>query len=141
MTTSDAPRTPLPHFPEPDTQPFWEATKNHQLRYQLCDDCSGIVFHPRRHCTHCLSLNLSWKTSRGEGAIYTYSIVRSTYHPAFRSRVPYVVAWIDLDEGFRMLSNVVGIDDPAADVRVGQRVRVDWEDHGDVSLPRFTPTA
>ena len=127
---------PLPRFPEPDTQPFWDATKNHELRYQVCDECGGIVFHPRRHCTHCLSNKLSWKTSRGEGTIYTYSIVRQSYHPAFRERIPYVLAWIDLDEGFRMLSNVV--DDPE-NVKIGQRVRVEWRDYDSVSLPVFGP--
>jgi len=131
-------RRPLPRFPEPDTQPFWEATKYHELRYQVCDDCHGIVFHPRRHCTHCLSLHLSWRTSAGEGSIYTYSVVRQTYHPAFKALLPYIVAWVDLDEGFRMMSNIIGV--PPEDVRVGQRVRVEWEEHGELALPLFTPT-
>ena len=130
---------PLPSFPEPDTQPFWEATKDHELRYQVCDDCDGIVFFPRRHCTHCLGQNLSWKTSSGQGTLYTYSVVRQNYHPAFRERLPYVIAWIDLDEGFRILSNLTGIDDPAKDVTIGQRVQVEWEDHDEVSLPLFKP--
>ncbi len=129
---------PLPRFPEPDTEPFWEATKDHELRYQVCDDCDGVVFYPRRHCTHCLSQNLSWKTSKGEGTIYTYSVVRQNYHPAFRERVPYVIAWVDLDEGFRMLTNIVGVDDVES-VAIGQRVRVDWLDHDSVSLPAFRP--
>lgn len=128
---------PIPKFPEPDTEPFWEATKDHELKYQVCDDCGGIVWHPRRHCTHCTSLNLSWKTSKGEGTVYTYSIVRQNYHPAFRERIPYVIAWIDLDEGFRMLSNVVDVDPES--VSVGQRVRVRWDDQEGLSLPEFTP--
>ena len=130
---------PLPAFPEPDTQPFWEATKNHELRYQVCDDCDGIVFFPRRHCTHCLGQSLSWKTSRGQGTLYTYSVVRQNYHPAFRERLPYVIAWVDLDEGFRILSNLTGVDDPARDVKIGQRVQVEWEDYDAVSLPLFKP--
>ena len=130
---------PLPSFPEPDTQPFWEATKDHELRYQVCDDCGGIVFFPRRHCTHCLGQSLSWKTSSGQGTLYTYSVVRQNYHPAFRERLPYVIAWIDLDEGFRILSNLTGIDDPGKDVKIGQRVQVEWEDHDEVSLPLFKP--
>ena len=128
---------PLPKFPEPDTEPFWDATKDHELKYQVCDDCGGLVWHPRRHCTHCTSLNLSWKTSKGEGTVYTYSIVRQNYHPAFRERIPYVVAWIDVDEGFRMLSNVVDVDAEA--VEVGQRVRVRWLDQEGLALPAFTP--
>jgi uncharacterized OB-fold protein len=132
------PRRPLPAFPEPDTQPFWEATRQHELRYQVCDACGRVVFYPRRHCPHCMSLSLSWQTSRGEGAIYTFTVIRQIGLPAFRDKVPYAIAWVDLDEGFRMLSNVVGVDDPAA-LRIGQRVRVTWEDHEEVSLPMFTP--
>ena len=131
-------KRPQPTLDEADTRPFWEATKQHELRYQVCDDCAGIVFHPRRHCPHCMSLNVSWKTSNGEGAIYTYTVIRQIGLPAFRERVPYAVAWIDLDEGFRMLSNVVGVD--ADNVHIGQRVRVTWEGQDDgVSLPLFTP--
>lgn len=130
---------PQPGFPEPDTEPFWEATKRHELRYQVCDDCRGVVFFPRRHCPHCMSMRLSWQTSAGDGTVYTCTVIRQVGHPAFRERVPYAVAWIDLDEGFRMISNVVGVDDPAS-VSIGQRVRVTWEDQPDgVSLPLFTP--
>lgn len=131
---------PLPTFPEPDTAPFWEATKDHELRYQVCDDCGGVVFYPRRHCTHCMSMNLSWKTSKGEGTVYTYTVIRQIGLRWFRDRTPYVVAWIDLDEGFRLLSSVVGVDGPTTDVQVGQRVRVTWEDQENgLSLPLFTP--
>ena len=132
-------RRPLPSFPEPDTEPFWEATKQHELRYQVCDDCGGVVFFPRRHCPHCISLKLSWKTSKGEGTIYTYTVIRQIGHPAFRERAPYVVAWIDLDEGFRMLSNVVVENGDVERIEIGQRVHVTWEDHEDISLPLFTP--
>lgn len=138
---SDAPR-PVPEFPEPDTAPFWEATKRHELRYQVCDDCGGVVFYPRRHCTHCMSLNLTWKTSKGEGTVYTYTVIRQIGLPAFRDRAPYAVAWIDLDEGFRMISNIVRVEDPTENVRIGQRVRLVWEDQpgdGAVSLPLFEP--
>jgi len=134
-------KRPLPSFPEPDTQPFWEATKNHELRYQVCDDCDGIVFYPRRHCTHCMSANLSWKTSKGEGVIYTYTVIRQIGHPAFRELAPYAVAWIDLDEGFRMISNIVGVEDVTTGLKIGQRVKVTWEDQeNEISLPLFTPS-
>ena len=135
----EAPR-PTPTFPEPDTEAFWEATKEHELRYQVCDDCGGIVFYPRRHCTHCMSLNLSWKVSSGEGTVYAYTVIHQMGQPAFKDRVPYAVAWIDLDEGFRLLSNIVGIDNPSSDVKIGQRVQVAWEDQEDgLSLPLFEP--
>ena len=136
---AETPR-PEPTFPEADTEPFWEATKEHELRYQVCDDCGGVVFYPRRHCTHCMSLNLSWKTSRGEGTVYTYTVIHQMGQPAFKDRVPYAVAWIDLDEGFRMLSNIVGVQDPSGNVSIGQRVRLTWEDQeSGLSMPLFEP--
>ena len=132
---AEKPRRPLPTLLEPDTQPFWEATKNHELRYQVCDDCNKIVFYPRRHCPHCMGLNLSWKTSQGEGSVYTYTVIRQIGHPAFRERAPYIIAWIDLDEGFRMLSTIVG-----DEITIGQRVVVTWDDQeNDISLPMFAP--
>ena len=131
----EKPSRPLPTLLEPDTQPFWEATKNHELRYQVCDDCNKIVFYPRRHCPHCMGLNLSWKTSQGEGSVYTYTVIRQIAHPAFRERAPYIIAWIDLDEGFRMLSTVVG-----DEITIGQRVRVTGDgQENDISLPLVAP--
>lgn len=136
MTTDAKIERLIPRFPEPDTQEFWNFTREHKLMYQVCDHCKGIVFYPRRHCIHCLSLNLSWHQSKGEGTVYTYSVVRRSRHPAFADRVPYVVAWIDLDEAFRMLTNVVNIAAPE-DVAIGKRVRLAWEDHDELSLPKF----
>ncbi len=132
---------PLPNFPEVDTQPFWEATKDHKLTYQVCQDCKGIVFYPRGHCTTCGGPNLEWRESKGEGVIYTYSVVRQNRHPAFVELGPYAIAFVDLDEGFRMMTNIVGVEDPTKDIKIGARVRVEWQDQGDsgISLPMFRP--
>ena len=133
------PQRPLPKLHDLDTRPFWEATKNQELKYQQCADCDTVVFYPRRHCTGCLGNNLIWKTSAGKGTVYTYSVVRQSYHPFFRQRVPYAVAWIDLDEGPRLVSNVIGVEDPLGDVQIGMRVQVRWEEHEELSVPLFEP--
>ncbi len=133
------PKRPLPNLKELDTQAFWAATKEHKLRYQRCNTCNTVVFHPRRHCTNCLSDALSWQTASGQGTVYSFSVVRQSYHPFFRTQVPYAVAWIDLDEGPRLLSNVVGVADPTKDISVGQRVMVAWEDHDELAVPLFKP--
>lgn len=132
---------PQPRFPEPDSQPFWEATKRHQLIYQTCNACKEVIFYPRRHCPNCGSTDTSWNISKGDGRVYTYSVVMQNRHPAFRDLGPYAIAYIDLDEGFRMMSNIVGVNDPARDVRCGMRVKVRWEDQGEggISLPMFEP--
>ena len=132
------PTRPLPNLRDLDTQAFWRATKDQRLTYQQCADCGTVVFYPRRRCTGCLSANLAWKESAGEGTVYTYSIVRQSYHPFFRGMAPYAVAWIDLGEGPRLVSNVVGVEDPSS-VHIGMRVKIRWEEHEALCVPLFEP--
>ena len=123
---SDKPKTPqrpLPTLKEPDTRAFWQATKNKQLTYQQCNACG--------------SNDLAVKTSAGKGRVYSYSVVRQAYHPFFRQKVPYAVAWIDLDEGPRLISNVVGVKDPTTDIQCDMAVEVEWEEHEELSVPLF----
>ena len=135
------PSRPQPRFPEPITEPFWEGAKNGELKFQRCDDCDEVVFYPRPHCPQCGGTNLSWNTSSGEGTVYTFSVVRQNRNPAFADLGAYAVAYVDVDEGFRMLTNIVGVDDPTQDVAIGQRVRVEFEpqDSGDYPIPVFRP--
>lgn len=136
-----AARRPQPRFPEPDTQPFWEATKRHELTYQTCNACNTVIFYPRRHCTACGSTETTRHVSKGEGTVYTFSVVVQSRHPAFAELGPYAIGYIDLDEGFRIMSNIVNVGDPIHDISCGMRVKVTWEDQGegDVSLPMFEP--
>ena len=135
------PTRPQPRFPEPNTEPFWEGAKAHELRYPVCQSCDEVVFTPRRHCPSCGSRELEWKVSRGEGTVYTYSVIRKNRMPGFADLGAYSVAYIDLDEGFRMLSGIVGVDDPNRDIHIGQRVRVEFEDQdeGEYPIPLFRP--
>ncbi len=135
------PNRPQPMFPEHDTQAFWDAAKTSQLTYQVCKDCSTVVFSPRAHCTDCGSENLDRRVSKGAGTVYTYSVVRQNRVPAFAEMGAYAVAYVDLDEGFRMLTNIVGVGDPTKDVHIGQRVQVEFEaqDSGEYPIPVFRP--
>ena len=132
---------PQPRFPEPDTEPFWEATKRHELTYQTCNACSEVIFYPRAHCTRCGSRDTTQRVSKGQGMVYTFSVIMQSRHPAFSSLGPYAVAYVDLDEGFRIMSNVMGVADPTKDIRCGMRVKLRWEDQGEghISLPMFEP--
>ena len=133
-------KRPQPLLPEPNTQGFWDGVKAHELRYQTCDDCGTVVFYPRIHCTSCLSRNLSWNVSKGEGTVYTFSVVVQNRVPAFIELGAYSVAYIDLDEGFRMFSTVL-VEDPMTEISIGQRVKVDFEaqDEGEYPIPVFRP--
>ena len=132
------PGRPLPHLDEPDTREFWQATTAHQFRFQVCQNCDAIAWYPKYVCSACTDGELKWHTAQGEGYIYSFSVVRQSYHPFFRNLVPYAVAWVELDEGPRFLTNVIGVEDPT-ELVVGQRVRISWEDHPEVSLPLVTP--
>ena len=135
------PDRPQPRFPEPNTERYWNAVREGKLTYQQCADCNTVVFTPRILCTSCGSSNLTWKDSKGEGKVYTYTVVRQNRNPAFAPLGAYVLAWIDLDEGFRMLTNVIVEGDPTQNVKIGQRVKVDFEkqDSGEYPIPIFRP--
>jgi uncharacterized protein len=134
-------KRPQPRFPEPDTQPFWEATKRRELTYQTCNTCDAVIFYPRRHCTKCGSGEITRRVSKGLGSVYTFSVIMQSRHPAFAELGPYAVAYVDLDEGFRMMTNIVGVKDPTKDIQCGMRVKLHWEDQGagEIALPTFEP--
>lgn len=130
---------PLPKLDEADTGAFWGATKEQKLNYQRCRSCGTLIWFPRAHCTGCLEGDLETLTAQGKGTIYSYSVVRQSYHPFFRNLVPYAVAYVDLDEGFRILTNITNVDDPVNDLSIGQRVELSWEEYDEVSIPLFKP--
>ena len=126
---------PLPAISE-ESRPFWEACKRHELVLQHCQDCGAYVYYPRALCTACHSDRLAWEPVSGRGTIYSYTVCHRPAGPAFQGDVPYVVALIDLAEGPRMTSNIVGTD--PAQVRIGQSVRVTFDDVTDeITLPKF----
>lgn len=130
---------PIP-VPDEDSAPFWEATARRQLVLQRCDACGLLRFYPRALCPGCWSFEHEWLPVSGLGTIASYTIVRRAPTPAFRDAVPYVVALVDLDEGPRMLTNIVGT--PIEDVRIDMRIQVDWEELGDnMALPVFRPVS
>jgi len=116
-----------------------EAVLCMQLRFPESDGFGSVVFHPRGDCIGCTSGNLSWHTASGNATLYTFSVVRQSYHPFFRQKVPYAVAWVDLDEGPRLLTNITGVTDPNAELQCGQRLTVEWEEQEGLNIPLFRP--
>ena len=99
---------PLPRPLNPElTRPFWEATKRHELVMPRCKTCDRIFFYPRSECPRCLSINLEWVPVSGRGRLHTYTIVYQSANRAFQPDAPYVYAIVQLDEGPRLVSNVV----------------------------------
>lgn len=102
-------------------RPYWEGLNEGVLRLQHCGDCESNQYPPETFCYACGSMNVAWQDSSGEGAVHTFITVHQKYHPAFYEEVPYNVSVIELDDGVRLVSNLVGVGPDQ--VRIGQRVR------------------
>ena len=133
-----APSRPAPQ-PSPESNAFWRAARHHTLVLPRCNQCGEFWFPPALFCPACLSGDMALRKVSGRGRVYTFSVVHRANHPAFAGEVPYVVAVIELDEGPRMLSNVVDIDPDK--VRCDMRVAVKFLDlAADISIPVFSPS-
>jgi uncharacterized OB-fold protein len=116
------------------SQPFWYGCALGELRFQRCDDCGLATHTPAYLCAHCASQRLSWERSAGTGTIYSWTIVWRPQSPAFE--VPYAPVIVDVDEGWQILSNVIGCE-PGA-IAVGLRVTVEFHaTESGFSLPYF----
>lgn len=128
---------PLPVV-DPESAPYWAALKERRLILKHCRDCGRHHFYPRALCPHCHSDALEWADASGRGSIYSYTVARRPAGPAFKADAPYVVAVVDLDEGARMMTNIVT--DDVESVRIGQRVAVAFDAVTDeITLPKFRP--
>lgn len=115
----------------PEALPFWEAAKAGRLLVKRCADCGETHYYPRDVCPHCLSANTEWIESKGTGTIYSYSAMG-------KEEARYTLAYVTLDEGVTMLTNLVDCD--PATLAIGQRVRVAFKpSEGGQPVPMFTP--
>ena len=127
--------SPLPRpIANADSKPYWDAARERRLVIRRCNSCGELHFMPRYLCPTCWSDDLEWMDAKGTGTVHSFTIIRRAPVPNFIT--PYVVAMIELDEGPRMVSNLLGSD--ALDVKIGDRVRVTFEDRGEGNLmPQF----
>lgn len=134
MSSETRANKPVPR-PSPESLPFWEGAKEGRLLLPRCNHCGNYFFPPSQRCRHCLSQDVAWIESKGAGRIYSFVVYHRSYHPAFEADVPYVVAIVELDEGVRLLSNIMGA--PPEKVRCDARVRVTFEQRDGASIPMF----
>ena len=138
--TTEAPKAERRRIEPPTSEasePFWEATKEKRFLIQRCDACDSTIFYPREVCPQCLSSeSLSWSESQGNGTIYAASVQEKPANPFMADRVPYVVALVELDDGIRLMSNVINC--APYDATVGRTVKLTWEPLSDGRhLPQF----
>jgi uncharacterized OB-fold protein len=136
-TEAVRPRRKLPQ-PTPESQPFWDACRRHELVVQRCDSCGRHWFPPSNRCQHCWSPEFTWQPVSGRGRLYSFTVFRRAYAAELADQLPYVVGVVELDEGPRVITNVVGCE--PADVRVDMPVEVVFDDITDeVTLHAFRP--
>ena len=116
------------------TNPFWQGAREGKLCLQRCSTCSHVEFYPKKYCSHCLNDSLEWFEASGLGTIHTFTVIHRAPSKEFAEKVPYVVALIDVDEGARLMANVLS---PIEEVKVGSRVEVIFEEKEDKVLPQF----
>ena len=128
---------PLPEITE-DNQPFWEGCKQHKLLLQRCSKC-GRRRDASPACPECLSAEHEWVEASGKGSVYSWIVVHQRYNRAFEDDLPYNVAIVELEEGPRLLTNIVGLEND--DIQPGLSVEVAWDDvTEEITLPKFRPT-
>ena len=105
----------------PEHQEYWDAAASGTLLLKKCNDCQQYHYYPRTFCPHCMSENVEWQEAKGTGVVYTYSVMRHG--------VPYAIAFIELDEGIRMMTNIVDCD--LDTIHIGQKVQVVFKQSGE----------
>jgi uncharacterized OB-fold protein len=134
-------RKPLPAITT-EAKPFWDAAAQQKLMIQHCQNCQAWVWTPRPSCHECGSENLQWTQMSGKGEVYSFTVIRQVVgraaSKAFEPDIPYVIAWVDLAEGPRLITNIVGC--PVDEVKLGMKVTVQFEQASEkVWLPKFIP--
>lgn len=133
---SPAKEAPLP---TPETRPFWEACARGELRLQRCGRCEAFFFYPRPACPRCgLDDRVTWEAVSGAATLHSY-VISHVPAPGYEEEVPFVVAVVELAEGPRMLTNIVGVAPEPDSLPLDMALLVDFEARGETRVPVFRP--
>lgn len=125
--------------PDEDSRRFWEGCRMRCLTLPRCTSCGEVIFYPRSVCPECGSEQLEWVELSGKGTVYTFSVVYRPPSKFFEGRTPYVIALVELDEGPRLMSNIVEVNPES--VRIGMRVECVFKEVDEkITLPLFRPS-
>jgi uncharacterized protein len=130
---------PVPR-PTPETRPYWDGARAGELRIQRCTACREHYFYPRPFCPRCGSSEVEWVTASGRASLHSYVI---NYRPApgFEDDAPYAIAVVALEEGPRMMTNIVGIENTPENLVLDMPLEVTFQGRGDQCVPVFRPAA
>lgn len=137
-TPSATPNKPSKAVPMalPTTQPYWDAAQRGELHFQRCADCQAAILYPRIRCPSCGSASLGWERASGRATLDSY-VISHMAAPGFEA--PYVIAIVKLEEGPRLLSNIVGVPPDPDQLTLDMALEVCFEARGDQQVPVFHP--
>ncbi len=130
---------PLP-FPTADTQPFWDSVKQHAMQLPFCKSCNEFFYYPRAFCPKDFNWDIEYRPVSGKGTVYAFSICYRGQAEGWWDKAPYTVVTVQLDEGPRMISNLINVEHDPANIKVGMPVKVTYSDvTAEMTLPHFEP--
>lgn len=124
--------------PTPETLPYWEAANQGELLIQRCRSCEKPFFYPRLACPGCGSKEVVWVRASGRATLHTY-LVNHRPAPGFEDDAPYAIAVVELEEGPRMMTNIVGLPNTPEALELDMALEVRFEARGDQMVPVFAP--
>ncbi len=124
-----------PPVPSEENQPFWDALKRGELVLQECSACGALAHPPRAMCADCGSFERGWRWASGRGTVYSYVVTHQAIHPAFQGHTPFATVLVQLEEGPRMVSNLVDV--APEEIEIGMAVEVVFHSLDEVTLPLF----
>ena len=131
---------PLPQPMTPEAKPYWEGARDGKLMIPTCRACGKSFMYPRVRCPFCASRDIAWMQASGRGRLYSFAIAHQILNKAFKVKTPLVLAMVELEEGPRLLTNLVNVEPDPNKLRCDMPVEVVFEKLTDqVSLPMFQP--
>jgi uncharacterized OB-fold protein len=124
--------------PTPETAPYWEAANRGELLIQRCNPCDRPFFYPRSACPTCASTDITWITASGRARLHTY-LINHRPAPGFEADAPYAIAVVELEEGPRMMTNIVGVPNTPENLELDMPLEVRFEARGAQMVPVFAP--
>lgn len=126
---------PLPQI-TPEAKEFWEGCRRRELLIQKCLACGVLRHYPRIMCSNCGSWDTEWVRASGKGKVYSWTVGHQAFHPGFVEDVPYASVIVELNEGVRLMTNVIDVN--PEELYIGMPVEVVFEDVTDeITLPKF----
>ena len=130
---------PVPK-PTPETQPYWDGALAGELRIQRCTPCREFYFYPRPFCTRCLSTDVHWIKVSGRARLHSY-VINHRAAPGFEAEAPYVIAIVELEEGPRMMANLVDVEPRPERLLLDMDLEVAFAPRGNLRIPVFCPAS